>query len=175
MTIKTVVLSSAHGKFVRGAKGCLDEVEESRKLMARIAQYLGQNGITVTTINDDVSHTVGANLRFLVNAHNSRKRDLDCSIHFNAHHKTTKPMGCEVLYRSDNALPLARKVSAAIANASGLKDRGPKHRTKLAVLNGTTARWRIMLEVAFVDSEVDCKLYRTHSDAIAKAVAEALI
>jgi hypothetical protein len=40
----------------------------------------------------------------LVWAANRRNRDLDISVHFNAYVETEKPMGCEVLYVTQDEL-----------------------------------------------------------------------
>lgn len=175
MAIKSVVISSAHGKLVRGAKGPapwgLDEVDESRRVVSRVADYLRQHGVHVVTYNDDTSKTKSANLRHLVQFHNGVKnQDLDCSIHFNAFQRTDGARGTETLYISQSKL--ATKVSAAIAKASGLIDRGGKKRTNLAFLK--TNKPAILVEVCFVDAKADCTAYRSAFDRICNAIAGAI-
>ncbi|OKL37042.1 N-acetylmuramoyl-L-alanine amidase [Domibacillus mangrovi] len=64
-------------------------------------------------------------------------------------------------------------MSKAISTASGLKNRGPKYRTDLGFLNNTK-KSAILIEVCFVDSLADAKLYREHFDAICRSIAESL-
>jgi N-acetylmuramoyl-L-alanine amidase len=167
-----VVISSAHGKKIRGARGLIDEVEESRKVVTQVADELRALGVEVVTFDDDTSTTVSTNIRTIVAAHNREKRDLDVSVHFNSYRKTETARGTEVLYRTQHGL--AARVSWAITAASGLIDRGAKKRINLGFLNGV-AKPAILIEVCFVDSAADVRLYQTNFAAICRAIAEAII
>lgn len=168
-----VVLSSAHGKKVRGAKDLIDEVDESRRLVAQLADDLAVLGVVVATFDDDTSTSKMGNLKTIVAAHNRQSRDLDVSVHFNMATKTSEPRGTEVLYRSADMLTLAKRVANAIANVSGLINRGAKHRTNLAFLRQAT-KPAILIEICFVDSAADVRIYQQRFDAICKAIAEAI-
>jgi len=170
-----IVISSGHGKKIRGASCSpippyLDEVDEARKVVDQVAIDLRNRGVDVTTYHDDVSTTQNENLNRIVDFHNSKSRDLDISVHFNAHQKTTKAMGTEVLYVSQQ--PLATQLSAAIASC-GFINRGPKKRTDLFFLNHTEMP-AVLLEVCFVDSEADSKLYTKKFDEICDIIATVL-
>jgi N-acetylmuramoyl-L-alanine amidase len=134
MAYQTLVISSGHGKHVRGAAGVLDEVDEARKVVEQVATELRKRGVEVTTFHDDTSHSQNENLNTIVNFHNGRERDLDVSVHFNAYVETTKAMGTEVLYVTQSSL--ASQMSSAIASA-GFINRGAKKRTDLFFLNNT--------------------------------------
>jgi uncharacterized protein (TIGR02594 family) len=164
-----IAISSGHGKYIRGASGYVDEVDQARLVVEKIAEYYRQMGVTVHVIHDDVSDTQSENLDWLVNQHNSKTRNLDISIHFNAYETTSKPMGCEVLYVTQE--DLADKVSAALAEAGDFIDRGPKYRSDLAFLNGTE-KPAILIETCFCDSKADTDLYDTYFDEICQAIAE---
>lgn len=167
-----IVISSGHGKYIRGAADILDEVNEARKVVDRVAQLLKDGGVTVKTYHDDTSHSQSENLERIVNYHNNQgNHDLDVSVHFNAYQHTSKPMGTEVLWKTQEAL--ADKVSAAIAKAGSFLDRGQKKRTDLYFLN-YTAEKAILLEVCFVDSQADADLYRRNFEAICRAIAESI-
>ena len=166
-----VIISSGHGKHVRGAKGYLDEAEEARRVVERVAQLLRAAEVEVNVFHDDVSKTQSANLKRIVAFHNSQQRDLDISVHFNAHKKTAVPMGTEVLYVLQQAL--AAKVSKAIADAGRFINRGAKKRTNLAFLN-RTKKPAILIEICFVDSQADANAYRKHFDEICRAIAAAI-
>jgi hypothetical protein len=170
MTYQRVVISSGHGKYVRGASGILDEVDEARRVVDYLADELRARGVDVTTYHDDVSCTQSENLTRIVDFHNSKSRELDISVHFNAFEQREAPVGCEVWYVTQ--AELADQVSAAIA-AAGFIDRGPKKSNDLAFLNNTDMP-AILIEVCFVDSEVDCEVYQREFDAISENIADVL-
>jgi len=165
-----IVISSGHAKKVQGAVGIINEVEEARLIVDQLAVELRDRGIKVHTFHDDTSTTQSQNLDTIVKKHNSYDRDLDVSVHFNAFQKTEKPMGTEVLYKSQK--DLAGKVAAAIASV-GFINRGAKKRDDLAFLNGTKEP-AILIEVCFVDSQADVNVYEEHFDTICAKIADVL-
>ena len=165
-----IVISSGHGKHVRGASGYLDEVDEARKVVEQVAEYLRGLGLDVGTFHDDTSTSQSENLEAIVDHHNDQARDLDVSVHFNAYVSTSNPMGTEVLYIT--AADTAAHVVNAIANV-GLINRGAKKRTDLYFLNNTDEQ-AILIEVCFVDSSADAELYRLRFDAICRMIARAI-
>jgi N-acetylmuramoyl-L-alanine amidase len=166
-----IVLSSGHGKHIRGASGILDEVDEARRVVDRVAELLEASGVGVDVGHDNVSTSQSANLDWIVDYHNGKTRDLDVSVHFNCYDGSAS--GCEVLYVTQE--DLAKKVSSAICAASGFKNRGPKKRTDLAFLNGTEEP-SILIETCFVDSQTDANIYKKSDkfEAICVAIAEAI-
>jgi N-acetylmuramoyl-L-alanine amidase len=166
-----IVISSGHGKFVRGASGYLDEVDEARRVVNELADRLARAGVNVEVFHDDVSLSQSENLNRIVGFHNSEQRDLDVSVHFNAYETTGAPMGVEVLYVTQ--YELAGRISEAISTASGLKNRGPKKRDDLAFLNNTKEP-AIIIETCFVDSTADAGLYEDHFQNICAAITAAL-
>jgi len=168
-----VVISSGHGKHIRGASGYIDEVDEARKVVETTADYLREAGVEVTTYHDNVSDDQSENLGRIVDFHNAQTRDLDISVHFNAYQTTQKPMGAEVLYVSQTGQEIADEVVDAICEASGLINRGPKKRTDLAFLNNTEEP-AILIETCFVDSQADVDIYYQNYDVICGAIAGAI-
>jgi len=168
-----VVISSGHGLKVRGASGYLDEVNEARKVVEKVAEYFRQIGEGVQTFHDDTSTSQNQNLQTIVNFHNRQTRDYDVSVHFNAYQTTSKAMGTETLFVSSTGQTMANKVSPAIARAGTFINRGAKKRTDLYFLNNT-AKPAILIEVCFVDSSTDANLYRTNFDAICRAITESI-
>jgi N-acetylmuramoyl-L-alanine amidase len=61
-----LVISSGHGKYVRGASGVLDEVDEARRVVDQLASLLRLLGVEVKTFHDDVSKTQNENLNRIV-------------------------------------------------------------------------------------------------------------
>lgn len=171
MPYGSIVISSGHGKYVRGASGILDEVDEARKVVDRVAEELRKRHVEVKTFHDDTSHEQSENLNRIVDFHNSHTRELDVSVHFNAYEQVEKPMGVEVLYVTQAGL--AGEVSQAIATAGHLIDRGGKKRTDLFFLNETEMP-SILIETCFVDSGADAELYTEHFDQICSAIADML-
>lgn len=167
------VISSGHGKYVSGANGIINEVEEARKVVDRTSEYLRQLESTVYTFHDNTSTTQNQNLNTIVNFHNSKKRDIDVSIHFNASKTTVEPMGVEVLYFSESGKKVAESLVTAISKATGLKNRGTKYRDNLRFLKGTDET-SILIEICFVDSQADVDIYKSKFDDICKAIAETL-
>jgi hypothetical protein len=80
-------------------------------------------------------------------------------------------MGTECLHRNQAAL--AARVSTAMARGGTFRDRGPKLRTNLAFLNRCN-RPAILLEVCFVDSREDTRLYRLHFERICQEIASSI-
>jgi nicotinamide mononucleotide (NMN) deamidase PncC len=167
--MRSVVISSGHGKYVCGASGYLDEVDEARLVVDRVAELLRGAGVPVKTFHDDTSHSVDENRATIVNYHNAQVRDLDVSVHFNAYETTSKPMGTEVLYVTQSQL--ASETSLAISGAAGLPNRGGKKRSDLYFLNNTEQP-AILIETCFCDSSADANAYRETFEAICRAIAE---
>ena len=156
-----------HNRKVPGASGYLDEVTEDRKVKDAVIKYLRAAGHTVYDCTDDAGTTQSKNLANIVAKCNAHTVDLDISIHLNAGGGT----GCEVYYTSSKGKTYARKVSAAVASALGIKDRGAKESDTLYVLNHTTAP-AILVECCFVDSKTDKSKWNV--DKCAKANVEAV-
>jgi hypothetical protein len=97
-------------------------------------------------------------------------RVADISIHFNCYIPTSGGRGVEVLYVNHDIEHVAAKVSAAIAAAAGLTDRGAHHRSDLYWLNKTVAP-ALLLEIAFVDAQADVDAYEEHFTDICHAIA----
>jgi hypothetical protein len=164
-----IVISSGHGLYVRGASGIIDEVDEARLVVNRVAERLKGLNVEAIAYHDDISTTQSENLERIVDFHNAQdQHDLDISVHFNAYTETASPMGTECLYVGDSTL--ADDVSSTIAAAGDFIDRGPKHRDDLYFLNNTAAP-AILIETCFVDSEADARLYKDKFESICWAIA----
>lgn len=166
-----ICISSGHGKYIRGASGYLDEVDEARKVVDEVAALWQDQDVGVMVFHDDVSTTQSENLDRIISWHNSKTRDLDISVHFNAYNTTTKPMGSEVYVVTQ--WELGADISNAMATAQGLPDRGVKDGSHLAFCNGTEMP-ACLLEVCFVDSSFDANSYNETFDALCAAIATAI-
>ena len=172
-----IVISSAHGKYVRGARGNpvppqLDEVDEARKVVEVVAGYWRSVGVEVTTFHDDTSTSQNQNLNTIVDFHNAQPtHDYDVSVHFNAYQNTAKPMGTECLYVTQQQL--AADLAHGMAVAGGFINRGAKYRSTLFFLNNTRAK-AVLLEVCFCDSTADSDLYHANFEDICRCIAEVI-
>jgi N-acetylmuramoyl-L-alanine amidase len=174
---RRIAISVGHGQKIRGASQSPnpepynDEVDECIKIVDRVHELLTESGHACVKFFDTVSTSQSQNLDRIVDWHNDQSRDLDVSCHLNANATTSSPMGCEVLYVTQENL--AEQVSAAIAAAGHFKDRGEKYRGDLAFLNGTS-KPSILLECWFCDSSADCTNGRKYREEICKAIAETI-
>ena len=178
-----IAISSGHGLYVRGARGIIDEVDEARKVTDRVAALLRDAGVGVSVFHENSARTVSDNIGAIVRHHNSQTRDLDVSIHFNSTATgliEERAIGVEVLHHTNDQTTriLAGRVARAISDASGLllrhqRDSGAVARSNLSFLNNTTAP-AILVEVCFVVSRTDVRLYQQFFEEICIAIASAV-
>jgi N-acetylmuramoyl-L-alanine amidase len=166
-----VVISSGHGRYVSGAVGILNEVDEARRVVKRVADFFEELDVAVKEFHDDTSKTQNENLKRIVGYHNAQTRDLDVSVHFNSNGSTSGPLGTECLYVTQQSL--AGRIADGISEVSGLKDRGPKKRSDLYFLNNTEMP-AVLIEVCFVTSATDANLYDKHFEEICASIAETI-
>jgi N-acetylmuramoyl-L-alanine amidase len=168
--MRKVVISAGHSAKVRGASGELDEYDENVRVVNRVFELLPPSAAVAKFI-DTSSSTQNQNLNAIVNFHNSKTRDLDVSIHFNAG-GNDGPMGTEVLYVTEStAHGIATATSAAMASVAGWPNRGAKKRTDLFFLNNTE-KPAILIEVCFCDSASDAATYNDIFEELCETIAE---
>jgi len=169
-----IAISSGHGQKIQGASAIINEVTEARRVVSAVTKDLRERKATVVEFHDNTSTTQATNINTIVAWHNAQTRDLDVSIHFNHSGGGTvdRAIGTEVLFVTQQAL--AARTSKAIAQASGLIDRGAKKRTDLAFLSRTT-KPAILVEVCFVNSRDDVRLYQAYFNNICSAIGGAIM
>lgn len=169
-----ITISPGHYGPKTGAHGLIDEGEENIRVAKEITAILRASGITTNYIEDNVSKSAKQNIPWLIAMHNKTDREIDVSIHFNSSVGThSKGIGTETLVYSDKNKAVAQKITDAIANVSGLKNRGVKIRTDLGLLKGTNKPC-YLIELCFVNDSVDVALYRRDFDKICRAIANEL-
>jgi len=144
---------------------------------------LRQDGVGVTAFHENNMRTAAANVNEIVRQHNIHTRDLDVSIHFNSTATGAiedRAIGVEVLHLTgnQNTRVLAGRVARAISDASGLLlrhrlDSGAVARNNLGFLNNTKAP-AILIEVCFVVSRTDVRLYQQYFEEICYAIASSI-
>lgn len=168
--MKKFVISSGHGKVVGGAVGFINERAEAVKVVDRVYAILtnSYNGRGYR-YHESTAQNQDQNLANIVNYHNSKDRELDVSVHFNS--ATATATGTECLYY--DAKSLSAKMSAAMAKALDVRDRGPKERTELYFLRNTT-KPAILLEVCFVSNKDDVAKYKANFERLCQAIAKTI-
>jgi hypothetical protein len=171
-----VVISAGHGKKIRGMSSeWLDEVDEARKVTTAVGENLKEAGVDVVTYWDDVSDDQQENLKRICDFHNAQgSHDLDVSVHFNA--SNGQGHGVEVFYTSSAGHEYAEAICDAIAEASGLTNRGAKNDDSIGGLYflSHTNEVAVLIEVCFGDNETDCITYYDEFDSICEAIDRAI-
>ncbi|MEJ9111476.1 N-acetylmuramoyl-L-alanine amidase [Bacillus paramobilis] len=165
--------SGGHNKIVPGADSQFGiEHVEDRKFLDAVANYVQAAGWKYVNCSDEVGTTKTAVWSNAANNHlRVKDSDVDLQFHLNASPGGT---GCEVwLHPSYGNRELAAKISKAMADAFGLRDRGIKFSTDLGWINKT--KTGLLPEICFIDNETDMQKYRVNFDKAAKAVAEVIV
>ncbi|TXR62080.1 N-acetylmuramoyl-L-alanine amidase [Bacillus sp. AY18-3] len=165
--------SGGHNKIVPGANSQFGiEHVEDRKFLDAVANYVQLAGWEYVNCSDEVGTTKYDVWNNAANNHlRVKESTVDCQFHLNA---TPGGTGCEVwLHPSYGNRELAAKISKAMADAFGLRDRGIKFSTDLGWINKT--KTGLLPEICFNDNETDMQKYRANFDKAAKAVAEVIV
>lgn len=165
-----IAIAGGHSANARGASGYIDEYDCDRAFVAQLVPAFENQGWYVTDCSNDAA-TVNGELAEECRIANASGADLFIAVHFNAGGGT----GTEVWhYPGSSAEHYAESVSAELASALGLRNRGAKAATGLYVLNRTTMP-AILIEVCFVDTEQDADAWHaTGWDALCGAVVRGL-
>ena len=146
-----IAIAGGHSAVARGAVGYIDEYEKDRAYVAQLIPALEAAGHEVVDCSNE-STSVKGELAEECRAANASGADVFMAVHFNSGGGT----GTECWHHPDNAQAreLSERLSANVASALGLRDRGAKGTTGLYVINRTNMA-AVLLEVCFVDSQQD--------------------
>ena len=149
-----------------------EEHVQTRLCNDAFIKAMKKHGYSVTNTTSDASNRTAVLQEQVAKANRiaGGNKQLDISWHLNAGGGS----GVEVLYYGESTKKLAAEISAAIAKALGVKDRGIKQRQDLFFLRKTTAH-SILIEVCFIDSLVDMQKLTKTRNAVAEAVANVLV
>lgn len=167
-----IAIAGGHSKKAPGASGYLDEYECDRALVAQLIPALRAAGHTVTDCSNEMADQ-NSELAEEVRLANASGADLFLAVHLNAGGGT----GTEAYTYTGTASQLAKdvcaKMSANVAAALGIRNRGAKT-AAFYVLRKTTMP-AVLLEVCFVDNETDKAAWdRTSWEALTSAVVDAV-
>lgn len=166
-------ISSGHSDKCIGAVGVLDERTEAIKVSQRVYDILGPEHAYI--FHDRTSKDQGTNLRTIYTKHNAKPCKINLSVHFNSGQASAT--GVECLYFDNGkdtvTKTLSSKMSKAVADSLGLRNRGAKKRNELSVLKNIKQK-AILLEVCFVSNKGDAEAYRKNFEKMCQAVAQVL-
>lgn len=152
-----------------GAVGIINESEHTRKVGNALRSYLKANGVNAINCTVDYASTTSESLSLVVQQANRQDLDWFISIHFNA----GGGKGVEVYTYEGRQYQDAIDVCNNISKL-GFINRGVKAGSGLYVIRKTSAK-AMLIEVCFVDTDDANKYLEVGHQAIAKAIAEALI
>lgn len=164
-----LIINAGHTKLGvgTGAVGLLTESVETRKIAYELMKQLSDTDIEVIPAVFDKTTN---NLKQAVNLSNENIADLFISIHLNAGGGN----GSEIYTWKGVKKPSAVKICQNLSNI-GFKNRGIKDGSGLYVIKNTKCE-ALLIEVCFVDSEEDNRVFRQVGyEKIAKAIANAII
>lgn len=172
-----IAVAGGHSKAAPGASKYLDEYECDRAYVARLLPALAYAGYDYANCSNEAA-TQRAELAEEVRLANDSGADIFMAFHFNDNSKdlNDETTGTEVWYQEGNeeARKLAERLSANIAAALGVKNRGAKPTKSLYVLRNTDML-AVLIEVCFVDDKDDAAAWkRTPWADLTKAVIDAL-
>mgnify|MGYP001032805988 CR=1 FL=1 len=168
-----IAVRGGHTELCTGASALINELTEDRKVKDAVVKYLRELGYEVLDVTPpDSMNTVNGDLAYGVNKANEWGANLFVSIHFNkAYDSYNGAIGSEICVYSTHEA--AQRVVDGLASL-GFKNRGQKIRKELYELKNTSMT-AMIVETCFVEATEDVALYkRLGSDAIGKAIAEAI-
>ncbi len=152
-----------------GAVGYINESDETRAVGYALMDMLKSNGHEVFDCTNDIASSVTSNLQNICTLANAQELDLFISIHFNA----GGGKGCECYTYSGKQHNEAIRINQKL-NQLGFNDRGIRDGSRLSVIKNTNAK-AILIEVCFVDTESDAKLYQSlGAERVAAAIFEGI-
>lgn len=165
----SLVLDGGHGGKDPGAiKGSRYEKDDVLRLVKRVGKVLEANGIDVfyTRLTDRYDSPLQK-----AQISNSYGADYFISIHRNASVKKSVRGAETLLYaKSDTKLEIAKSIQKYFKK-HGFVDRGVKVRKNLTVLRKTKAQ-ALLIEVGFISSDADNKLFDEKLYKIADCIAK---
>ncbi len=174
-----VCLDAGHGGTDVGATstdGKRYEKDDNLRLTLKVRDELEAMGIkTVLTREEDET----VSLKDRCKTANKKRADLFISLHRNSSAKGTGIEAWIAKRPKDAENKVAKKLTKAVSEATGLDDRGVKKgfRDNTAnnyYVNANTRMPSVLLEVAFISSEEDNKAFDKNFDAMAAELAKVI-
>lgn len=168
-----VMVDAGHGGFDNGATyNGRREKDDTLRLALAVGEILERNGIDVSyTRTTDVYQNPNEKAEIA----NNSGVDLFVSLHRNSSPYPNTYSGVETLVynKGDIKEEFAENINEELEEA-GFNDLGVNVRTNLAVLRRTNMP-SVLVEVGFINTDVDNALFDANFDAIANAIASGII
>ena len=148
------------------------EAEVALKVGRLVSKYLENVGIVTELLQSNSLNGEdedAANPSICRTANNSGA-DLFISIHCNAFNRQARGTECCIYCIGCESEHLAGCIQQQIVKSLGTVDRGIKTRPKLTVLRCTSMP-AVLVEMAFIDNDDDCRLLTEKADEFARAIA----
>lgn len=145
-----IAIAGGHSAVAHGAVGIIDEYAKDRAYVARLVPALEAAGHDVVNCSNE-STSVNGELAEECRIANASGADVFMAVHFNSGGGTGTE--CYHYPGNDGMRNLSERMSANVASALGLRDRGAKD-ANFYVLRNTNMP-AILLEVCFVDTQQD--------------------
>lgn len=174
-----VCLDAGHGGTDVGAvstDGTRYEKDDNLRLTLKVRDELERMGVkTVLTREDDST----VELKDRCRTANKKRADIFVSLHRNSSLTGTGIEAWIAKRPKGDEKEIARKLVKALSSTTGLENRGVKsgYRDKTAFnyyVNANTNMPSILLEVAFISSQEDNRLYDEKFDAMANEIAKVI-
>ena len=173
---KKVYLDPGHGGADAGAIGTTygtKEKDVALDVTKRVASKLRDKGYVV---EESRTTDVYPSLSQRYNNANNKGADIFVSMHFNSA-TASSAQGIETLYRVDGRTSnvLADQIQDEMIDATGLRNRGLKQRSDLAVLNGTKMP-AVLVEGGFLSNSSEENLIKSASyrETLANAIVKGI-
>ena len=173
---KKVYLDPGHGGADAGAIGTTygtKEKDVALDVTKRVASKLRDDGYVV---EESRTTDVYPSLSQRYNDANNKGADIFVSMHFNSA-TASSAQGIETLYRVDGRTSnvLADQIQDEMIDATGLRNRGLKQRSDLAVLNGTKMP-AVLVEGGFLSNSSEENLIKSASyrETLANAIVRGI-
>lgn len=166
------MLDAGHGGFDNGAMfNGRKEKDDNLSMTLKVGQYLENRGVDVIyTRTEDIYQSPNEKAGIA----NRSDADYFVSFHRNSSPNPDTYSGIQSLVYSAEGIPLvmAQNINEELVNV-GFKDLGIVERPNLAVLKGTRMP-AVLVEVGFINTEADNRLFDEKNDEIARGIADAI-
>ena len=169
----TIALDAGHGGSDPGAVyNGRAEKDDALRLTRAVGEILEMNGINVFYVRDDDEYETP--FKKATDANNSGA-DYFISIHRNSSERNNQYSGIESLVYKDSGIrhTLAFNINKELADA-GFENLGITERPNLVVLKRTQMP-AVLVEVGFINSDTDNKIFDDNFNEIAKAIADGIL
>ena len=174
MKILVMAGHTASGNLGCGAVKYINESDETRRVAAKVVEYLKQLNVDATYVKLDKSSSSNYLYEQVKLANSKGKFDCMVQVHFNAGSSdpNSNTTGTETYYKSSSGKVFSDRVNKKLSTL--FKDRGSKNdKPNLYWLKNTNSP-SILIELCFVDDKDDVKVYQNNFDKICKLIAEGL-